>query len=348
MFRIPLVALLFCLLSSGLKGEEAAARLMLCVDPEASFSAQELAANTGASYIEVEARNPHKALLPICLDQPFVSLTLTDQTPNKRILWRLSQRCGYRYLYFISETLEEAIEQTKAAYETTPKYCSEIFHTPLEDSQKLYSLLEKVDRVLTNNGITFWAGRGTLLGAVRHKGLMPWEGYHTLHCLSADIEKITALQDAFDQEGLVLHYYWKDFYKIFAKDGDTIVNLDNPEEILPFRYPIIDLFPMSIQCLHEAEDTYVHKSWDFFWYWSDEKFNYSQITGITRAPFGPISIPIPSSPETVLNKLYGMPQRPDLWKTHAFEPLWNHKIEYIHNWNGTALVQIDDFAPAAW
>lgn len=353
MYNSIVIGFFCCLFGIQSQGQESRTqeqkpRLLLCVDAQASFSAQELAQHTSATYIETETRNPFKALVPVCLDHAFVVITFSDQTAKEKKIKRLANRCGYRYLHFVHETLDEAIAKTKAVYATTPRYSSQIFHIPLDESKSLYALLEKVDRLFRQHEITYWAGRNTLLGAVRHKGAIPWEDYHVLHMFQSDEAKFLSLKTHFNNAGLEIHQYWKDFYKIFEKKGQYICNREKPNEFLPFRYPVIDVCMMSLECRQEADDMYVHSSHNFYWHWTDERYSYEQIQQIHRLPFGPLTIPVPGSPECSLNRMYGKPQNPELWKTHAIEPFWNHKYEKDHDWKGNALVRIDDFSPAPW
>ncbi len=48
--------------------------------------------------------------------------------------------------------------------------------TPLRKAQMLsVEILDEFDRVCQENGFTYWLDYGSLLGAVRHKGFVPWD-----------------------------------------------------------------------------------------------------------------------------------------------------------------------------
>ena len=59
--------------------------------------------------------------------------------------------------------------QAKADYEGKPLITKD------ERCEIELGLLEKFDAFARENGLTYWLFWGTLLGAVRHKGFIPWD-----------------------------------------------------------------------------------------------------------------------------------------------------------------------------
>ncbi len=327
-------------------------RLLVSIDSNAPFSSQEFSAASSATLVSIDSRNPYQALQKVFLDEPFVvlshSLMEQDLGGGNSVLRQLAVRYGYRWVIFSEETLQEAVEKASTLLANVPRYTSDLPQLSEVEAKRLYNLLDKIDRVLSKNQVGYWAGRETLLGAIRHGGLIPWDDYLYLFMMDIDTKKLEASKKDFEDAGLVLHSYFKDFYKIYEKDALPLENCQSPGEILPFCYPAANLFVMTLEKRHEIEDTYVHRSFNFYFYWNHERFHYSQVENISRVPFGPLLIPIPSDPEACLDALFGTIQKPDLWKQYAIEFSWDHRRECRALHQGGALVEIDNFAPAPW
>ena len=65
-----------------------------------------------------------------------------------------------------------------------------------EHQLRLLNLLVEFDSVCTRLGITWWIDSGTLLGAVRHGGFIPWDDDLDVCVLASDYRKIRKLLSA--------------------------------------------------------------------------------------------------------------------------------------------------------
>ncbi len=65
-------------------------------------------------------------------------------------------------------------------------------------------VLEQFDRICKNAGIKYFMAYGTLLGAVRHKGFIPWDDDIDIWMFRKDLNKLTMLTEEMISEGLEL------------------------------------------------------------------------------------------------------------------------------------------------
>lgn len=334
-------------ISASVFAERETARLLVNIESESSFTPKEFAEASSAYLLNVDSRNPFKDLNQVYLQHDFIVLS----TPiEKKKLRALASRFGFRSISLLQENIHIALEQTAKLLRENPKHSSQIESIPREEGPVFYDLLKKVDQIFTEHKIIFWAHAGTLLGAVRHQGIIPWDDDIDVCILDSDEKAMVALKDELEQQGLGLYYSEeKDFYKIFNLNGALIKNVwEDSEDFHPYRYPFVDVFVMTLACQKEAEDRYVYKSYDFYWYFPNETFAYSQIEGIHRVPFGPLMIPIPSEAEAWLDRNYGIPSDPQFWKKYALEPTWCHRTEDVFPYSGASYVELDDFSPVPW
>lgn len=123
-------------------------------------------------------------------------------------------------------------------------------------------LLIFIDNVCHKYDIDYWLGFGTLLGAARHDGFIPWDDDIDLVILRRDYEKLIEVlpneimnHGLEDKCGLTLLLenrinYFKDFKNIYeVKDSEGNILVDGKYNFLQFGwlrpYVKIDLFPFD-------------------------------------------------------------------------------------------------------
>ena len=61
-------------------------------------------------------------------------------------------------------------------------------HDHVRYQEELLDLYKRIDAALTNSGINFFAAYGTCIGAMREKGLIPWDEDIDIAVFSSDLD----------------------------------------------------------------------------------------------------------------------------------------------------------------
>ncbi len=117
----------------------------------------------------------------------------------------------------------------------------------LKEIQKLeLNILLYLDKICKENKIKYYLSSGTLLGAVKYKGFIPWDDDIDVILLRPDyIKLINVLKDRNDRYKILSIYNTKDYYYAFAKLVDSKTTLTENARKIKDLGVYIDIVPID-------------------------------------------------------------------------------------------------------
>jgi|SRR6185503_9659057 len=180
-------------------------------------------------------------------------------------------------------------------------------------STQFYHMLKQVDFLLKNKEVTYWLTAGSLLGAVRHQGMIPWDDDIDLAFFEKDIGTIISLRSDIKKMGYEI-FVNRDYLKIYLIDGQSISKEEGG--VYPWKYPFIDLFPMK-----QYGDKVIYASERLCNGFANEWFNFTDVSSLVLIAFGSLQVPIPNNASEYLERVYGQ----DVWDVAYAD--YNHAEE---------------------
>ena len=116
-----------------------------------------------------------------------------------------------------------------------------------ELKSKLLDILEWFHNFCKEHGLRYYALGGTMLGAARHNGFIPWDDDVDVGMLRKDYEKLAELLDGAEGKYRLEtpHTKAKDYYYAFSKLYDTETTLIENSKYKIKRGIYLDIFPLD-------------------------------------------------------------------------------------------------------
>ena len=107
-------------------------------------------------------------------------------------------------------------------------------------------LLKDFDKICKTNGLQYWADFGTLLGAVRHKGFIPWDDDIDVSMMRDDYEKIIEAFEKYSRN--------KDIYAQFEVASTSTYRLAIKIRHKKCKHLFVDVFPDDFYGEHVTDE----------------------------------------------------------------------------------------------
>lgn len=122
-------------------------------------------------------------------------------------------------------------------------------------------MLCELDRICEKYGLTYYADSGTLIGAIRHKGFIPWDDDIDIAMMRSDFQKLLKVANKELKAPLFLQSVYSDrnYVRALARIRNSATTaIDKADLDKPFNHGIfIDIFPLD----NVPENRIIRKVW---------------------------------------------------------------------------------------
>jgi lipopolysaccharide cholinephosphotransferase len=204
--------------------------------------------------------------------------------------------------------------------------CGGAKFTPPHVVAELYQMMNDAHDIMTRDNVHYWVDGGTLIGAVRHKGLIQWDDDLDICIYPGHEAAFSNLETNFNKLGYR-------FEKVMvAPDGSIVTNGTHiGYKIFPQdkSYPFLDaLFTIEKngRIYYSTDGLGAYKRRE-----GDQIFlhDQSEVLPLKMVPFGSFQVMAPNDPLPFLHHLYGEDFMDVAYQTHVHDGSHVKKVKVV-------------------
>ena len=175
----------------------------------------------------------------------------------------------------------------------------------------LHQIMFDFNKIATKHELEYFAIGGTLLGAIRHGSVIPWDDDCDVGMLYKNKRKFLALESEFKKCGYKFVKTWFG-YKVCFQNRKNNVGED-------YSFPNLDVF------LYRRKDNLIIPSFKAVReIWEKEFYIEEQLFPLHEHKFASFTIKVPKEPKPYLDRLYGKD-----WNKIAYREYDHSRDEHI-------------------
>jgi phosphorylcholine metabolism protein LicD len=198
---------------------------------------------------------------------------------------------------------------------------AEKFLLPDKIKKQLFYMFRDVIKLLNRAKVQWWAEGGTLLGAIRHKNIIPWDDDIDIGILETENLDIPKILNKLDSLLTFTPTFFG--YKVFLKRGGKKLYTYGKEK--DFTYPGLDIFVFI-----KKGNKIIYKEEKPREYWKKYQWSQEILFPLKKYQFGPLKIPGANQVEKYLDKAFGKSWRTKgkIYYNHSTERWLKNPIEF--------------------